>query len=126
MTLLLFIHNMEHMLSVYCIPGIHIPCEQTQAASLVVISTLQMNKLIEVEGFPGGSVVKNPPADAGNVGSVPGSGSSPREGSVNPLQYSCLANPMDRGARQATVHGVHKESDTTERLNTHTCIEVER
>ena len=61
----------------------------------------------------GGSVVKNPPANAGDVGSVLGSGRSPGEGKGNPLQYSCLGNPMDRGAWQATVHGVPKESDMT-------------
>ena len=47
-------------------------------------------------GFPGSSVVKNPPADAGDVGLVPGSGRSPEEGTGNSLQYSCLGNPMDR------------------------------
>ena len=46
----------------------------------------------------GGSGVKNPPADAGNMVSIPGSGSSPGEGNGNPLQYSCLGNPGDRGA----------------------------
>ena len=50
------------------------------------------------DDFPGGSVVKNPPANAGDTGSIPGSGSSPGEGNGNPLQYSCLANPRDRGA----------------------------
>ena len=62
-------------------------------------------------GFLGGSVVKNPPAsagDAGDLGSIPGSGRSPGEGNGNPLQYSCLGNPMDRGAWGATVHGVAK------------------
>ena len=49
-------------------------------------------------GFPGGSVVKNSPADAGNPDSIPRSGRSPGEGNGNPLQYSCLGNPMDRGA----------------------------
>ena len=49
-------------------------------------------------GFPHGSVVKNPPADAGHVGSVSGSGRSPGEGNGNPLQYSYLGNPIDRGA----------------------------
>ena len=52
-------------------------------------------------GLPGGSVVKNPPAnagDTGDVGSIPGLGSSPGKGDGNPLQYSCLENPMDRGA----------------------------
>ena len=58
--------------------------------------------------FPGGSAVKNPPVNAGDTGSVPGPGRSPGEGNGNPLQYSCLENPMDRGAWQATVHGVAK------------------
>ena len=52
-------------------------------------------------GFPGDAVVKNPPANAGDVrdmGSVPGLGKSPREGNGTPLQYSCVENPMDRGA----------------------------
>ena len=61
-------------------------------------------------GFPGGTVVKNPPANAGDardVGSVPSrSGRSPGGGNGNPLQYSCLENPKDRGALRATVHGV--------------------
>ena len=48
------------------------------------------------------------PANTGDMGSIPGSGRSPEEGSGNPLQYSCLENPMDRGAWQATVHGVPK------------------
>ena len=61
--------------------------------------------------FPGGTVVKNPPAnaqDTGHVGSIPGSGRSPGEGNGNPLQYSCLGNPMDRGAWCATVHELQK------------------
>ena len=66
-----------------------------------------------IEGFPGGSVVKNLPANAEDVGSVPGWGRSPGEGNGNPLKYSCLGNPMDRGAWWATVHGVAKELDTT-------------
>ena len=64
-------------------------------------------------GFPGGSVVKNTPANAGDVGSVLGSGRLPGEGNGSPLQYSCLGKPMDRGAWRATVHGVTKESDMT-------------
>ena len=59
-------------------------------------------------GIPGGSVVKNPPVNAGDMGSILGSGRSPGEGNGNLLQYSCLRNPMDRGAWQATVHGVVK------------------
>ena len=57
-------------------------------------------------------MVKNLHANAGDVGLVPGSGRSPGEGNGNPPQYSCLENPMDRGAWQATVHGV-AELDTT-------------
>ena len=60
-------------------------------------------------GFPGGSVVKNLPANAGDTGSIPGLERSPGGQNGNPLQSSCLENPMDRGARQATVHGGHKE-----------------
>ena len=60
-------------------------------------------------GFPGGSVVKNPPANAGDTGSILESGRSPGEGNGNPLQYSCLENSMDRGIWWATVHGVTKE-----------------
>ena len=54
--------------------------------------------------------------DAGDLGSIPGSGRFPGEGNGNPLQYSCLENPTDGGAWWATVHGGHKESDTTEQL----------
>jgi len=64
-------------------------------------------------GFPGGSVVKNLPAKAGDAGLVPGSGRSPVEGNDNPVQYPCLGNPMDRGTWWATVHGVAKESSMT-------------
>ena len=59
-------------------------------------------------------MVKNSPANAGDASSILGLGRSPGEGNGNPLQYSCLGNPMDRGAWWATVHGVTKESDTTE------------
>ena len=56
---------------------------------------------------------KEPPANAGDVGSTPGLGKSTGEGTGHPLQYSCLPNPMDRGAWWATVHGITKESDRT-------------
>ena len=66
-------------------------------------------------------VVKNPPARAGDtrdMGTILGSRRSPGGGNGNPLQYSCLENPMDRGAWQATVHGDHKELDMTEHYHT--------
>ena len=59
-------------------------------------------------GFPGGSEVKASACNAGDLGSILGSGRSPGEGNGNPLQYSCLENPMDGGAWWATVHGVAK------------------
>ena len=64
-------------------------------------------------GFPGGPVVKKLLASAGDVGSSPESGRSPGEENGNPLQYSCLGNPMDRGAWQTIVYGIAKESDMT-------------
>ena len=68
--------------------------------------------LVPNEGFPG-SGVKNPPASAKHPGSIPGLGRSPGRGNGNPLQYSCLGNPMNREAWWATVHGITKELDTT-------------
>ena len=62
-------------------------------------------------GFPGGSAVKHPPDKAGDADLIPGLGRSLGEGSGNPLQYSCLGNPMDKGAWQALVYGVAKKSD---------------
>ena len=68
------------------------------------------NSVSFCESFPGGSVVKNPPDNAGDSGSISGSGISPRIGKANSLQYSCLENSMDRGAWWATVHGVTTEA----------------
>ena len=73
---------------------------------------IQLYVCVCVKGFPGGSVVKNPPVNAGDMGLVPGSGRSSGEGNDYPLQCSCLGNPMDRGAWWATVHRVTKESMT--------------
>ena len=65
-----------------------------------------------IEGFPGGSVVKNLSTNAGDMGLIPGLGRYPGGGNGNPLQYSCLGNAMDRAAWRDTVHGV-RESDVT-------------
>ena len=65
--------------------------------------------LLGARGFPGSSVIKNPPANAGGPGgadSIPGLGRYPGRGNGNPLPYSCLENPSDRGASQAAVQGV--------------------
>ena len=70
-------------------------------------------------------MVKNPPAnaaDVGDTGFIPGSGRSPGGGNGTPLQHSCLENPMDRGAWQATVYGVTEVLDTAERLSMHTRV----
>ena len=79
-----------------------------------------MSKITIENGFPGGSVGKNPPAnrgDARDMGLISGLERSPGVGNVNPLQYSCLENSMDRGAWRAAVYGVTRESDTTERTH---------
>ena len=70
-----------------------------------------INPRLSFQGFPGGSVVKNLPANVGDSGSIHGLGRSPRAGNGNPLQDSCLGNTTDRGDWQATVYGVTKESD---------------
>ena len=67
-----------------------------------------LRHILPVTGFPGGSVVKNLPANAGDMGLIPGSGRSPGEGNGNPVQHSCLENSIDRGAWQATAHGIEK------------------
>ena len=68
---------------------------------------------LELEGFPAGSDSKEFTCNAGDPGSIPGSGRSPGEGHGNPLQYSWLENPMVPGAWRAIVHGFSKESDMT-------------
>ena len=80
---------------VYYSPWGHRESDMTQSSFTFTFTTL---KLL---GFPGGSVVKNPPASARDSGLIPGSGRSPGEGNSNPLQYSYLKNPMDRGAWRA-------------------------
>ena len=75
-------------------------------------------------GFPGGSEIRDPPASTGDMGSVSGLGRFPGEGNGNTLQYSCLRNPMDRGAWPATTCGVAKESSTVSQLNNNYCKAV--
>ena len=80
-------------------------------------------KYADLRGFPGGSLVRNLPANAGAVrdlGLIPGSERSPGGGNGNLLQYSCLENPMDRGAWRATVHRI-AESDSADQLSRHAC-----
>ena len=72
-------------------------------------------------GFPGGSAGKESTCSAGDAGSVPGSGRSSGGGHGNSLQYSCLKNPMNRGAWQTTVHGVAKNQTRLKQLSTHAC-----
>ena len=70
---------------------------------------VEWTDLVGIKVFPGGSVVKNMPFSVGDVYLIPGSGGSPGEGNGNPLQYSCLGNPMDREAWQATFHRVARD-----------------
>ena len=77
-------------------------------------------------GFPAASVVKNPPINAGDTGDtglIPGLGGCLEGGHGNPLQYSCLENPMDRGAWWATVHRVKKSQIQLKQLSTHLYVE---
>ena len=76
---------------------------------------LRLTRLVK-PGLPRWLRGKESACNAGDPASIPGSGRSSGEGNGYPLQYSCLENPMDRGDWWATVHGDHKESDTTERL----------
>ena len=77
-----------------------------------------------LQGFPGGSEGNGSAYNAGYLGSIPGSGRSSGEGKGNPLQYSCLENPMDRGAWQATVHGIPRSPTwltNTQRAKSYCC-----
>ena len=73
---------------------------------LIYINNIHWYTLTPMRGFPHSSVGKESACNAGDLGSIPGLGRSPEEGNGNALQYSCLENPMDRGALQATVHRV--------------------
>ena len=90
----------------------------------VILTHRVWDQIAQYKGFPSASVVKNPPADAGDardVCSIPGSGRPPGEGNGNPLQYSCLGNPLDRGAWL----GPQKESETTQWLNSNSAFQCQ-
>ena len=91
-------------------PGLETLCKEFH---LCIFFSCRLQTPMIHKAFPGGSVVKNSPAKAGDVGSLPGSGRSPREENDKTLQYSCLGNAMDRGAWWTEIHGVAKESDMT-------------
>ena len=74
----------------------------------------------DLKDFPGGSDSKVSAYNAGDLASIPGSGRSPREGNDNPLQYSCLENPMDGGNWLATVHGFAKSWTRLSDFTSHT------
>ena len=98
---------------VKCVKGLHSLC-----CLLLLVSKYLLHSEIEpvslaLVSFPSRSDGKTSACNAGDLGSIPGSGRSPGEGNGNPLQYSCLEKSMDRGAWQATVHGI-TESDMTE------------
>ena len=83
-------------------------------------NNLLFSFLLSHGGFPGSSVVKNPQANAGDAGSIPGPGRFPGGGHGNPLQHSCLENPMYRGAWWATAQRVSKSGTQLKQLSTHT------
>ena len=83
----------------------------------MIINTVYFGFPVHIKNFPGGSDGKGSACNAGDSGLIPGSGRSPGEGRGNPLLYSWLENPMDRGAWWATVYAVTRETDMTSRLN---------
>ena len=87
--------------------------------------TKSKSKEIFMLAYTGGSEDKASACNAADPGSIPGLGRSPAEGNGNPLQYSCLENPMDRGAWRATVHGVTKSrTQLSDFTHTHTDIDL--
>ena len=76
-------------------------------------------------GFPGGSEIKAFACNAGDLGSIPGSGRSPGEGNGNPLQYSCLENPMDRGAKKYTMFMDRKNQYSENEYTTQSNLQIQ-
>ena len=84
-------------------------CGSSRASVTTGLFAFIFSQVQADRGFPGGSAGEEPACNArGDMGSIPGSGRSPREGNGYPLQYSCPENSMDRGAWRATVHGIAK------------------
>ena len=103
-------------------PHVHLPLKSSPHFFSVrnkIISALIFLFTIVLMGFPGGSDGKESACNVGDLGSIPGLGRSSGEGNGNPLQYSCLKNPMDRGAWQATAHGVTKSQTRLSDWHTH-------
>ena len=90
-----------------CIFWSHFPYNHLNKAFGNAVSSFSCSSISDT-GFLSGSVVKNLPAHARNVGSIPGLGKSPQGGNGNPLQYSCLENSIDRGDWWVAIHGVSK------------------
>ena len=85
------------------------------------ISCNKCTSLVQGVGLPGGSVGKESACNEGDLGSIPGSGRSPGGGHGNPLQYSCLENPMDRGAWWAIVHKIAQNRTRLRQFSVHAC-----
>ena len=110
-----FFNELHRKLELHsCLPGTIINLagwlQSLQIFNILITVVRRSYSLLLVLGFPGSSAVNNPPANSGDTGLIPRSGRSPARGHGNPLQYSCLENPTDRGTWQATVHWVAKES----------------
>ena len=93
---------------------------QVSVSAFILALELEIPGVYVRKGSPGGSDGKETTCNAGDLGSVPGSGRSPGGEHDNPLQYSCLENPMERGPCQATVHRVAKSWTRLKQLSTHT------
>ena len=126
---LLLKHNQENI-ALFFILALHLIFSQYAEISLFLVSSyLQFHCLVLPWWLSG----KNPPANPGDLGSIPGLARFPGEGNSNPLQHSCLGNPMDRVVWWATVHGVSKNQmqlnnlDVTKqlRISTKLCLKVD-
>ena len=107
-----YAHLCIHEFTKYSLNPSYVPSGVLEATQIYYFHSILYEYQV-LGSFPGVSVVKNPCAnagDAGDSGSISGSGRFPGEGHGSPLQYACVENPVDRGAWQATVHRVTKSS----------------